>query len=88
MTMVPVRADSRIPKGLTRLKNASTLFVFPLISTITLLSLTSTIFAPNWEAKAEMDWRYWLLSRKASEVVNGIGTGPDSAELMFGWWEL
>lgn len=43
----PVRADSSSPNGLRSDKNASTRFVFPHTSTITLCSLTSTIRPPN-----------------------------------------
>lgn len=45
--ILPVRADSRRPKGFKRLRKASIFEVFPLISTMTLCSLTSTILAPN-----------------------------------------
>lgn len=68
---LPVRADSRIPNGFTKLKNASTLLVFAVNSTITLCSLTSTIFAPNCEDSVEMECRCWCFRRRACDGVNG-----------------
>ena len=70
----PVRAASRIPKGFNKLRKASTLEVFAVSSTITLFSLTSTIFAPNCVARTEMECICWCFKRSACEGVMG------------GWW--
>ena len=78
MFFLPVRADSIIPNGLSKLKKASTRVVFPLISTIMLFSLTSTIFAPNCSASTLMDCKCWCFNRRASAGVNGGGN--------WGWW--
>ena len=69
----PVLADSMIPNGFSKLKNASTRFVFPLISTMTLFSLTSTIRAPNWVASVFTLCKCWCLSLNASAGVKGGG---------------
>ena len=70
----PVRAASRIPKGFNKLRKASTLEVFAVSSTITLFSLTSTIFAPNCVARTEMECICWCFKRSACDGVMG------------GWW--
>ena len=43
----PVLVLSDIPNGFERFKNATKRFVYAVNSTMTMLSLTSTIFAPN-----------------------------------------
>jgi hypothetical protein len=63
---IPVRADSRIPNGFTRLRNASTLFVLAVNSTMTLFPLTSTILAPNWFARVWIDCKCWCFTLRAS----------------------
>jgi len=69
----PVLADSRIPNGLSKLKNAFTRLGLAVSSTMIELSLTSTILPRNWDARVEIDWRCWCLRWRASEGVSGSG---------------
>jgi len=80
---VPVRADSMMPKGLTRLRNASTRDVLAHISKMMLCSLTSTILAPNWFARTCSDCKCWCRARSASLGVSGFA--PSSATVAAAW---
>ena len=71
----PVRADSSSPNGLRSDKNASTRFVFPHISTMTLCSLTSTIRPPNCAESVWIACRLSLFRRSVWLGVRGSAWG-------------
>jgi hypothetical protein len=62
----PDLAASSTPNGLIRLKNASTLELFAVNSTMQLFSATSTTRPPNWSARVLIALRCRFLAMSAS----------------------
>lgn len=63
----PDLAASKIPNGLNRLKNASTLDDLAVNSTITEFSATSTNLPPNWSVKVLIAFKWRFLAIRASD---------------------